>query len=160
MPENLLNFDVTIYTDGACSGNPGPGGWGAILIHNRTRTEKQISEGAPATTNNRMEMTAILEALKLLKRPVKVIVYSDSSYVVNAFRQKWLVKWQKNGWKTANKTEVANVDLWQAILQAAAPHQITWEHVPGHKNIRYNELCDQLARAQSERYKKMAADQG
>ncbi|MBQ7502312.1 ribonuclease HI [bacterium] len=157
MPENDLNFDVTIYTDGACSGNPGPGGWGAVLIHNPTKTEKHVSEGAPATTNNRMEMTAVLEALKLLKRPVSVLLYSDSNYVTNAFNQKWLAKWQRNGWMKNKNTPVANADLWQAILQAAAPHRITWKHVPGHQNIYYNELCDKMAREQSERYKKMTA---
>ncbi len=107
--------EVTIYTDGACSGNPGPGGWGAILMYKDNK--KEISGGKDNTTNNVMELTAVIEALKLLKFPCKVNIYSDSAYVVNAFLQKWILSWQKNNWKTADKKDVKNKELWQELVK-------------------------------------------
>jgi ribonuclease HI len=137
---------VEIYTDGACSGNPGPGGWAAVLI--ARGTEKEISGNAAATTNNRMELTAALEALRRLKKPCQVRLYSDSAYLVSAFTKGWLVNWQRNGWKNAANDPVSNMDLWQEILAAAGPHQIEWIKVRGHADNAYNNRCDQLAVAE------------
>ncbi|HAF17100.1 MAG TPA: ribonuclease HI, partial [Peptococcaceae bacterium] len=106
--------EVTIYTDGACSGNPGPGGWAAVLLYNEHK--KEISGREESTTNNRMELMAVIQALKQLKTPCKVNLYSDSAYIINAFQKKWLEKWQRNGWKTAGKEPVANRDLWEELL--------------------------------------------
>lgn len=136
---------VEIYTDGACSGNPGPGGWGAILRYRGH--ERELSGGAPETTNNRMELTAVLSALQALREPCDVTVYSDSQYIVKAFNDGWLRKWQRNGWLTASKQPVENQDLWQALLSAADPHRITWEWVKGHADNALNNRCDELARA-------------
>ena len=137
--------NVIIYTDGACSGNPGPGGWGAILMFNDIK--KEISGGNPNTTNNIMEMTAVLEALKLLKRPCNVEIYSDSAYVVNAFNKKWIDGWLKNGWKNSNKEEVKNKELWQELYQLTKVHQVEFIKVKGHADNEYNNRCDELARA-------------
>lgn len=136
--------EVTIYTDGACSGNPGPGGWGAILMYKGNR--KEISGGRENTTNNVMELTAAIEALKLLKFPCKVNLYSDSAYVVNAFIQKWINNWQKNNWKTADKQDVKNKELWQELLTLTQTHQVTFIKVKGHADNEYNNRCDELAR--------------
>ncbi|WP_018132686.1 ribonuclease HI [Effusibacillus pohliae] len=136
--------EVTIYTDGACSGNPGPGGWGAVLIYG-DRT-KEISGGERVTTNNRMELTAAIEALKRLKEPCKVKLYSDSAYIVNCFREKWYVGWQRNGWMSAKKEPVANKELWQELLRLCNIHQVEWLKVKGHAGDFWNERCDQLAR--------------
>ena len=114
--------EVTIYTDGACSGSPGPGGWGAILMYKDTK--KEISGGKKDTTNNVMELTAVIEALKLLKYPCQVNLYSDSAYVVNAFLQKWIINWQKNNWKTSDKNDVKNKELWQELLELTNMHQV------------------------------------
>ena len=136
--------DVTIYTDGACSGNPGPGGWGAILMYKDVK--KEISGGKKDTTNNVMELTAVIESLKLLKFPCKVSVYSDSAYVVNAFVQKWIFGWQKNNWKTSDKKDVKNKELWQELVKLTHIHNVTFIKVKGHANNEYNNRCDELAR--------------
>jgi ribonuclease HI len=137
---------VDIYTDGACSGNPGPGGWAGILIANGS--EKIVSGSDPATTNNRMELTAAIEALKALKKPCRVRLFSDSAYLVSAFNLGWLRNWQRNGWRNAANDPVSNPDLWQALLQASAPHMIEWVKVKGHTDNEYNNRCDKLAVAE------------
>ncbi len=134
---------VEIYTDGACSGNPGPGGWAAILQYKDK--EKIISGAEKNTTNNRMELTAALKALQVLKKPCKVNLYSDSAYLINAFVKGWLQKWIINGWKTANKSEVQNIDLWSALIEAAKNHEIQWIKVKGHADNRQNNQCDIIA---------------
>jgi ribonuclease HI len=136
---------VTIYTDGACSGNPGPGGWAAILIAGKH--EREISGGAKNTTNNRMELTAAIEALRALKRPCRVTLYSDSAYLVNTFRQGWLSAWKRNGWKRGpNKNEpVLNQDLWEELDRLQNQHEMAWEKIQGHAGHKYNERVDQLA---------------
>lgn len=135
---------VIIYTDGACSGNPGPGGWGSILMMSENR--KEISGGKKDTTNNVMELTAVIEALKLLKRPCKVDLYSDSAYVVNAFLQNWIWGWIKNGWKNSSKEEVKNKELWQELFSLTKIHDVTFHKVKGHADNEYNNRCDELAR--------------
>lgn len=135
---------VIIYTDGACSGNPGPGGWGSILMMGENR--KEISGGKKDTTNNVMELTAVIEALKLLKRPCKVDLYSDSAYVVNAFLQNWILDWIKNGWKNSSKEEVKNKELWQELFSLTKIHDVTFHKVKGHADNEYNNRCDELAR--------------
>ena len=135
---------VIIYTDGACSGNPGPGGWGSILMMGENR--KEISGGKKDTTNNVMELTAVIEALKLLKRPCKVDLYSDSAYVVNAFLQNWILGWIKNGWKNSSKEEVKNKELWQELLSLTKTHKVTFHKVKGHADNEFNNRCDELAR--------------
>ena len=136
--------EVTIYTDGACSGNPGPGGWAAVLIYNNIK--KEISGGAPQTTNNIMEMTAVIEALKLLKFPCEVKLYSDSAYVVNCFNQGWIYNWIKKGWKTAGNDPVKNKELWQELYELTKTHKVTFIKVKGHADNEYNNRCDELAR--------------
>ncbi|PZP17247.1 MAG: ribonuclease HI [Sphingomonas hengshuiensis] len=133
---------VEIFTDGACKGNPGPGGWGAVL--RMGMTEKELSGGEPLTTNNRMEMTAVVEALGALKRPCAVTLCTDSRYVIDGVT-KWVPGWQRNGWRTADKKAVKNADLWQAIMLAAKPHRITWQWVKGHAGHPGNERADTLA---------------
>lgn len=137
--------EVIIYTDGACSGNPGPGGWGAILMYKDSK--KEISGGNKNTTNNIMEMTAVIEALKLLKHPCKVKLYSDSAYVVNAFLQNWTKNWIKNNWKTSDKKDVKNKELWQELIELTKIHNVTFIKVKGHSDNEYNNRCDELARA-------------
>lgn len=134
---------VQIYTDGACSGNPGPGGWGALLIFGDHR--KEISGGAAQTTNNRMELTAAIEALSQLKRPVKVELYTDSVYVKDGIT-KWLKQWKARGWRTAAKKPVKNEELWRALEDALGPHDISWHWVKGHDGHIENERADELAR--------------
>ena len=135
--------EVEIFTDGACSGNPGPGGWGAILrVANR---ERELSGGDPATTNNRMELMAAIMALEALKRPCKVRLLTDSNYVRDGVT-KWIHGWKKNGWRTADKKPVKNVELWQRLDAARAPHQVNWIWVKGHSGHAENERADQLAR--------------
>ncbi|MGB4606709.1 MAG: ribonuclease HI [Limnochordia bacterium] len=136
---------VEIYTDGACSGNPGPGGWAAILIFGEH--EKEISGFEPMTTNQRMELTAAIRALESLKRPCRVRLYSDSAYLVNAFNLGWLDNWRRNGWLNARKQPVSNGDLWQRLAELAVIHQIQWIKVQGHSDNKYNNRCDALARA-------------
>ena len=135
---------VVIHTDGACSGNPGPGGWGAVLQYNGTIRELQ--GGAPLTTNNKMELTAAIEALNALKRPCEVELHTDSNYVKDGLT-KWIHGWKKNGWKTADKKPVKNVELWQALDAAVQRHQIDWHWVKGHAGDEMNERADQLANA-------------
>lgn len=136
---------VTIYTDGACSGNPGPGGWGAILMYKDTK--KEISGGQMNTTNNIMEITAVIEALKLLKYECDVEVYSDSAYVVNAFKQKWIQNWKKNNWRTSGKEPVKNRELWEELSELVDKHNVTFIKVKGHSDNEYNNRCDELARS-------------
>jgi ribonuclease HI len=134
---------VIVYTDGACSGNPGPGGWAALLRHGAS--ERVLTGAETHTTNNRMEMMAVLEALRALKRPCAVRVHTDSAYVQRAFAQGWLANWQRNGWKTASKKPVENQDLWQELLRASEPHQVEWVKVKGHAGNPDNERVDGLA---------------
>lgn len=134
---------VTIYTDGACSGNPGPGGWCAILEYQGR--EKMISGGEESTTNNRMELMAVIVALEALNRPCEVEVHSDSQYVVNAFNKHWIDGWKKRGWKTANKQPVKNRDLWERLLTAKSKHKVEFIWVKGHAGHELNERCDELA---------------
>ncbi|MFI6032364.1 ribonuclease HI [Amycolatopsis magusensis] len=134
---------VEIYTDGACSGNPGPGGWGAVLRYGSH--EKELYGGqAESTTNNRMELTAPIQALESLKRPVEVRLYTDSTYVRNGITS-WLPRWKSNGWQTTGKTPVKNADLWQRLEQAASRHQVEWHWVKGHAGHPENERADRLA---------------
>jgi ribonuclease HI len=140
--------EVEIFTDGACSGNPGPGGWGAILrVANR---ERELSGGDPATTNNRMELMAAIMALEALKRPCKVRLLTDSNYVRDGVT-KWIHGWKKNGWRTADKKPVKNVELWQRLDAARAPHRVDWIWVKGHSGHAENERADQLARGEIEK---------
>ena len=134
---------VEIYTDGACTGNPGKGGYGAVLIYNGT--EKEISKGFKETTNNRMELLACIDALKMLKEPYIVDLYSDSKYLTDAINKGWLEGWIKNGWKKADKKSVLNVDLWQEMTQLLEKHSVTFIWVKGHNGNKYNEICDRLA---------------
>ena len=134
---------VIIYTDGACSGNPGPGGWGAILMYKDKKLE--ISGYEAHTTNNRMELTAPIQALSRLKEPCEVSVYSDSAYLVNAFQKHWLDSWQRRNWVKSDKKPVENKDLWQKLLDCAAIHRIEWIKVKGHADNPYNNRCDALA---------------
>ena len=142
--------EVTIYTDGACSGNPGPGGWGAILMLGENR--KEISGGSENTTNNIMELTAVIEALKILKRPCKVNIYSDSAYVVNAFLQKWIYGLMKKGWKTAGGDPVKNKELWQELYSLTKTHDVTFIKVKGHADNEFNNRCDEMAVAESKKF--------
>ena len=137
---------VTLYTDGACSGNPGIGGYAAILIYKGH--EKIISGGFKETTNNRMEVLAVIEGLKALKEACKVSVYSDSAYLVNAFELGWISEWQKNNWRTADKKPVKNEDLWQELLGLCAVHGVEFIKVKGHSDNEYNNRCDALARGE------------
>jgi ribonuclease HI len=133
---------VEIFTDGACKGNPGPGGWGAVIRSGER--EKEISGGEPLTTNNRMEMMAAIEALRALKRPCDITLHTDSIYVRDGMT-KWIHGWQRNGWRTADRKPVKNSELWQELLEAAAPHKIEWKWVKGHAGHPENERADQLA---------------
>ena len=144
---------IHIYTDGACSGNPGPGGWAAILIYNAT--EKELSGNSPDTTNNRMELMAPIMALKQLKQPCEVIVYTDSAYVHNAFKEGWIEAWQNNGWRTSTKKEVANQDLWKMLISAINTHKVSWIKVKGHSDNEYNNRCDKLAVKEIEKLQKI-----
>jgi ribonuclease HI len=134
---------VELWTDGACSGNPGPGGWAAIL---RTGDhERELSGGEPETTNNRMELRSVIEGLRALRRPVDVVVHTDSSYIERAMADGWLARWKANGWRTVGKRPVANRDLWEALDAAAAPHRVSFRRVRGHAGVELNERCDRLA---------------
>lgn len=135
---------VEIYTDGACSNNPGKGGWAAILIYNGH--EKVISGGEPDTTNNRMELKSIIEALKTLKEKCEVTVYSDSAYAINPFLKNWIYDWIKNNWKNSDKNEIKNVDLWKLLLEQVNSHIVKFVKVKGHSDNEFNNRCDKLAR--------------
>ena len=134
---------VTVYTDGACSGNPGPGGWGTILEYNGV--EKELSGGEANTTNNRMELTAVIRGLKALKEPCIVELYSDSKYVIDALEKGWAKSWQKNGWRKADKKPALNPDLWEELLVLIEVHQLRYHWVKGHADNPKNNRCDQLA---------------
>ena len=134
---------VEIFTDGACSGNPGPGGWAAILIAGNVK--KELCGGEASTTNNRMELMAVIMGLQALTRPCAVDIHSDSAYVVNAFKQNWIGKWAVNGWRNSAKAEVANVDLWKELLKLTAKHEVNFIKVKGHANDDLNNRCDELA---------------
>jgi ribonuclease HI len=139
-----MSNTVDIWTDGACSGNPGPGGWGAILLY--AGIEKELSGAEAATTNNRMELMAAIQALNALKRPSKVRLHTDSKYVMDGVT-KWIHGWKKNGWKTADKKPVKNDDLWRLLDEANARHEVTWKWVKGHSDNEMNNRADELARA-------------
>ena len=149
----MKEAEVEIFTDGACSGNPGPGGWGAILRLGKAgggNRERELSGGEPATTNNRMEMMAAIMALEALKRPCVVHLYTDSIYLRDGVT-KWIHGWKKNGWRTADKKPVKNVELWQRLDTARAPHRVDWRWVKGHSGHPENERADQLARGEIDR---------
>ena len=135
---------VIIYTDGACSGNPGPGGWGTILMYKDAK--KEISGGMKDTTNNIMEITAVIEGLKCLKIESNVEIYSDSAYVVNAFNQGWIYNWIKKGWKTASGESVKNKELWQELYNLTKKHKVEFIKVKGHSDNEFNNRCDEMAR--------------
>ena len=139
--------EVEIFTDGACKGNPGPGGWGAILRSNGK--ERELSGGEQLSTNNRMELMAAIEALKALKKPCRVQLWTDSNYVRDGIT-KWIHGWRRNGWKTADRKPVKNAELWQMLLDAAAPHRVEWHWVKSHAGHPENERADQLACAEAE----------
>lgn len=134
---------VEIFTDGACKGNPGPGGWGAILRYNST--EKELSGGIAETTNNRMELTAVIEALSALKEPCDIILYTDSKYVCNAITKGWAKKWQQNNWMRSKKEPALNKDLWEKLLQLIDNHKVKFVWIRGHNGHPENERCDKLA---------------
>ena len=140
----MARKSVEIYTDGACSGNPGAGGWAAVLLYNSHK--KEISGAEPETTNNRMELTAIIEGLKMLKEPCDVTLYSDSAYSVDPFLKNWISGWIARGWRTTSKDDVKNVDLWQTQLQLTSKHSVTFVKVKGHSDNELNNRCDLLAR--------------
>ena len=144
------NPEIIVYTDGACSGNPGPGGWAAVLMWNNK--EKAISGGNAQTTNNRMEMQAVIEALKSLKRPCTVKIHSDSALIINAFEKNWISNWIKRGWKKADKKPVENADLWKEMLDAMKPHKVIWIKVKGHSGNPLNERVDKLAVIESKKF--------
>ena len=141
---------VDIYTDGACKGNPGPGGWGAVIVYGAA--EKELSGGEKKTTNNRMELTAAVSALSALKEACEVMLYSDSKYLVDAMTRGWAVSWRSRGWIKSDKTPALNPALWQKLLELAEVHSIKFVWVKGHAGHRYNERCDSLAVAQAESF--------
>lgn len=150
MSNSTPKDEIIIYTDGACSGNPGPGGWGALLIWNGQRKELMGSEAD--TTNNRMEMRAVIEALNALKRPCHAKIHSDSALIINAFTQGWIKNWIKRGWRKADKKPVENQDLWKEMLQAMEGHKISWIKVKGHSDNELNNYVDGLAVEASKKY--------
>ena len=142
---------VTIYTDGACSGNPGPGGWGAILQYGPH--EKEISGGDPHTTNNKMELLGVISALELLKEPCQVALYSDSKYVIDVITKGWAKSWKARGWKKADKTPAKNPELWDRLLSLLDRHTVTFHWVKGHADNPYNNRCDELAVSEWKKYR-------
>jgi ribonuclease HI len=149
--------EVELWTDGACSGNPGPGGWAAILRYRGH--ERVLSGGEPLTTNNRMELQGVIEGLRALTRPSRVLIVTDSAYLERAFTDGWLTRWKRNGWRTSAKKPVANQDLWIALDEAAAPHTIRFRRVAGHAGIELNERADQLAVAEIARMREAAGEE-
>lgn len=147
--------DVVIYTDGACSGNPGIGGWAAVLRYGAE--ERELAGGEQHTTNQRMELLAAIRALEALKRPCQVRLHSDSAYLVNAFKQRWFDRWLRNGWLNAKKEPVENRDLWEQLLDLADVHDVEWIKVKGHADDELNNRCDELARQQVEQLKQAKA---
>ena len=143
--------EVIIYTDGACSGNPGPGGWAALLLHGRH--EKVLTGGAPQTTNNRMELQAAIEGLRALTQPCRVEIHTDSAYLQRAFTQGWIKNWQRNGWRTSSKKPVENQDQWKELIELAEKHDVKWVKVKGHADNDLNNRVDGLAVAALEAYR-------
>ena len=141
---------IDIYTDGSCRCNPGPGGWGAILVYNGI--EKELSGGEADTTNNRMELTAVIKALQALKEPCEITLTSDSKYVIDAITNGWAESWKANGWKKADRTKALNPDLWETLLDEIKRHEITYVWVKGHAGHPYNERCDKMAQNESGRF--------
>ena len=141
---------VEIYTDGACSGNPGPGGWGAILRYNGT--EKELSGGEAQTTNNRMELTGVIAALSALKEPCIVELHSDSKYVIEALQKGWAVSWREKGWRRADRKPALNPDLWETLLELVQKHEMHYHWVKGHADNEFNNRCDALAVAEREKF--------
>lgn len=146
---------VDLYTDGACSGNPGVGGWGAILIYNGH--EKELSGYCKDTTNNRMELFAVIQGLKQLNQPCEVTVFSDSAYVCNAFLENWITDWQANNWRTKSKDKVKNDDLWKLLLMQMEDHRVSFVKVKGHADNAYNNRCDKLATGEISKHDKPSA---
>ena len=142
--------NVILYTDGACSGNPGPGGYAAILIYKGI--EKEISGGEPNTTNNKMEIMAVVKGLEMLKEPCNVTIYSDSAYVVNSIEMGWIFNWQKNNWKKKDKSSVKNIELWEEMLKLLKIHNVKFVKVKGHSDNEYNNRCDKLAVSESRKF--------
>lgn len=142
-------FQLELWTDGACSGNPGPGGWAAIL-HIPNKGTRELSGGEDHTTNNRMELTGVLEGLRFLKEPCQVVVHTDSTYVLKAFHENWIAGWVKRGWKTSAGKPVANQDLWEQLIDQVNRHQIEWVWIKGHNGTHFNERADQLAWQESQ----------
>jgi len=142
---------IEMFTDGACSGNPGPGGWGTILRYNGR--EKELAGGASSTTNNRMELTAVIEGLSALKETCEVVVTSDSKYVIDAIQKGWVYSWKRNGWRKADKKPALNADLWERLLTLLSIHTVTFVWVHGHQGHPENERCDRLAVAQIENFR-------
>lgn len=147
--------NVELYTDGACSGNPGPGGWAFILRHQETGKEKELSGGEASTTNNRMELISVIEGLKSLDRPCRVDLYSDSQYVVHGLRE-WMDEWKKKGWKRGRNEPVKNVELWKQLDELRQVHQINYHWIRGHNEHPENERCDRLAVAAIEQFRSAA----
>ena len=141
---------VTLYTDGACSGNPGPGGYGAILIYKGI--EKEISGGEVETTNNKMEIMAVIKGLEYLKEPCDVTIYSDSAYVVNTIEKGWIYSWKKNNWIKSDKKPALNPDLWSELLELTAKHEMHYHWVKGHADNKYNERCDRMAVSERDKF--------
>lgn len=141
---------IEIYTDGACSGNPGPGGWGAVLVYNGK--EKELSGSEKNTTNNRMELTAVIMALNALNQPCEVKLTTDSKYVCDAINKGWVYSWRKNGWKKSDKKPALNVDLWEELLSLLEKHEVQFIWVKGHNGHKYNEICDALAVKEYQKY--------
>lgn len=148
--------EIVLYTDGACSGNPGMGGWGSILIYKGK--EKILSGGEKLTTNNRMELMAVIKGLEAIKEGCHVDIYSDSAYVVNAFLQDWVTKWLMNGWRSS-KGKVLNVDLWQRLLDEMSKHEVVWHKVKGHADNENNNRCDALARGEIEKLRQSQTEE-
>ena len=144
---------VEIYTDGACRGNPGPGGWGAVLVY--AGREKEFSGGAAETTNNRMELTAAISALEALREPCKVTLTSDSKYLIDAITQGWAIGWRARGWKKADKSPALNVDLWEKLLALLDVHEVSFVWIKGHAGHPYNERCDTLATTEADKFKEI-----
>lgn len=147
---------ITIFTDGACSGNPGPGGWGAILEWNGQ--EKELSGGEARTTNNRMELLGVISALAALKEPCDVSLYTDSKYIFDAVEKRWVYGWRAKGWVKADKKPALNVDLWERLLPLLETHRVTWHWVKGHASNEKNNRCDRLAVAQSRHYAELRSE--
>lgn len=141
---------IEIYTDGACSGNPGPGGWGAVLVYNGK--EKELSGSEKNTTNNRMELTAVIMALNALNQPCEVKLTTDSKYVCDAVNKGWVYSWRKNGWRKSDKKPALNVDLWEELLSLLEKHEVEFIWVKGHNGHKYNEICDTLAVKEYQKY--------